>query len=968
MNKFSFVTTLSALALSQVSHAAIEVWARDRNGSTTPVQITGAVASGNHVTITPAALSAATGNSSGTEYIVWVFDTDATTTDPDESIGSITIDANAGFFGIMRVLVAPAPLSGATRSQPDFEASPATDIPPGAVNLGSVTITPSTYENAVAASIAVTGDVGSSTASPRDQVVAGQVYRLQANGRTVSGSLVGGNIYADVTGKTYASSPGQPYGSIAVGEVTAAKSIQGTINAPGFFDSNVRRAEIGSVRVTLATATDPGITGDIKAERGAITSIITTGKIGTSSTAKSQIRSGFGITQIRAIDGSGNALDRDFFADVKTNLAGEVDTFFLISRSLHLLQTGGDYVGTIDTDFLQAEPPSGDGPNWGIFVGGTFTGDIRIRHSVRDACIAAASFDGDIVIDHALEGAVVATGEAGEIPYLSVGRNPNSANTLAGFVGTHVDPQTLPFVPWELSTTGRQAARPAGPEEPDSVVSAASIGTITMSGMFRSADKFYAPRIESPEIGTLIIDNMREGVVWSGNIEYDLDGSGNIQFDANDRPILEEVQDYTDDYTAIGVLTLGCVSPAADLWFKQTATATVDNHLLGEFFLPTLASTEKIWIGQRLGTGTGTGADTCPCPTHLTPNDCALQTAFGWPPEGVDDSSPRAIGIADEGAIRIASATGLAGQVIINQDNTTDSAADLWSGQVVIGHGTGSPIVLSPASSSPDIAPYYTRTSTGIGGGAVGLAPFHLYETDCSPDHSVDGTADSITETDFNHPTANNRVLCRFYGPIKKGYPSSPWNVNVQVKMQPLPGPGIDECFWYDATSSFDIKGPGDSGYSDQRTISLGRKSGYHVSPGLYLVMPTVEGAVLCNDVTEFPSAVWPIACDYEAENEGRSGYVFKIVSDCTSDCDSNCPIADWNDSGTVTVQDIFDFLAGYFGGCIGPIPGSSTCTSPLPSGCLGDADVNNTCTITVQDIFDFLSAYFAVGINGQCP
>jgi len=50
---------------------------------------------------------------------------------------------------------------------------------------------------------------------------------------------------------------------------------------------------------------------------------------------------------------------------------------------------------------------------------------------------------------------------------------------------------------------------------------------------------------------------------------------------------------------------------------------------------------------------------------------------------------------------------------------------------------------------------------------------------------------------------------------------------------------------------------------------------------------------------------------------------------------------ADFNNSGTVTVQDIFDFLAAYFAG------------SPA-------ADFNSSGTVTVQDIFDFLAAYFA--------
>ena len=53
----------------------------------------------------------------------------------------------------------------------------------------------------------------------------------------------------------------------------------------------------------------------------------------------------------------------------------------------------------------------------------------------------------------------------------------------------------------------------------------------------------------------------------------------------------------------------------------------------------------------------------------------------------------------------------------------------------------------------------------------------------------------------------------------------------------------------------------------------------------------------------------------------------------------SGC-IADFNCSGSVTVQDIFDFLAAWFAG------------SPA-------ANVNGVAGVTVQDIFDFLSAWF---------
>jgi hypothetical protein len=49
---------------------------------------------------------------------------------------------------------------------------------------------------------------------------------------------------------------------------------------------------------------------------------------------------------------------------------------------------------------------------------------------------------------------------------------------------------------------------------------------------------------------------------------------------------------------------------------------------------------------------------------------------------------------------------------------------------------------------------------------------------------------------------------------------------------------------------------------------------------------------------------------------------------------------ADYDHSGGVTLQDIFDFLAGYFSGQVG-------------------ADINADGAITVQDVFDFLAAWF---------
>lgn len=64
--------------------------------------------------------------------------------------------------------------------------------------------------------------------------------------------------------------------------------------------------------------------------------------------------------------------------------------------------------------------------------------------------------------------------------------------------------------------------------------------------------------------------------------------------------------------------------------------------------------------------------------------------------------------------------------------------------------------------------------------------------------------------------------------------------------------------------------------------------------------------------------------------------------------------LADYNNDGRVSVQDIFDFLGAWFGGCFAQ--GGTPCFGHT-------ADINGSGTISVQDIFDFLAAWF-----GGCP
>ncbi|MFN7020999.1 MAG: GC-type dockerin domain-anchored protein [Phycisphaerales bacterium] len=87
------------------------------------------------------------------------------------------------------------------------------------------------------------------------------------------------------------------------------------------------------------------------------------------------------------------------------------------------------------------------------------------------------------------------------------------------------------------------------------------------------------------------------------------------------------------------------------------------------------------------------------------------------------------------------------------------------------------------------------------------------------------------------------------------------------------------------------------------------------------------------------PSGATSARIRFADENSGYWAIAEIMVSGVIGQPAISCP-ADVNGSGTVTVQDIFDFLGFYFSNNL-------------------RADVNNSGNLTVQDIFDFLQFYF---------
>ena len=91
------------------------------------------------------------------------------------------------------------------------------------------------------------------------------------------------------------------------------------------------------------------------------------------------------------------------------------------------------------------------------------------------------------------------------------------------------------------------------------------------------------------------------------------------------------------------------------------------------------------------------------------------------------------------------------------------------------------------------------------------------------------------------------------------------------------------------------------------------------------------------------------LAADCTAPASGTAGAQFQVAAACNSNSDTTpCCYADYNKSGSVTVNDIFDYLSDWFAGS----PYANTGGNGSPSA------------LTVSNIFDFLSALFAGGCS----
>lgn len=381
--------------------------------------------------------------------------------------------------------------------------------------------------------------------------------------------------------------------------------------------------------------------------------------------------------------------------------------------------------------------------------------------------------------------------------------------------------------------------------------------------MFLSS-KTTPPRIEADIIDYLIIDEMEVGTVTTpatSSTPYASIGSVKLH------------NTYTWRTQSNEVL------PPAEIYCQDFDAVEITCSHGGVLEIPELAPSQRILIHRGLFNG-----------SEILDSDCNIVSNA---PEAPDSESQ--IGI-----IRLATSSSLSGQIVLNRAGNIDPNV-AW-------HCTGpvknltDEISLSAAPSTNDIdtMPEYTRTSGTLGGGAVGLAPFYLYDEDCLPINDDAAPTITIREFDRTNPLATPRsVKLRFYGPVRANHATE-----SPVKLTLL---RFANGHWHESPISpsrftVNIKRTTDPGFS--REVEIHGNGTWKFPAGWYKVEPVNTGAAaLRSDLVDSQ----PLVRDFE--------YYFELMPETASagydlgGC--GCP-ADFNQDGGVDGSDVEAFLIAW--------------------------------------------------------
>lgn len=288
------------------------------------------------------------------------------------------------------------------------------------------------------------------------------------------------------------------------------------------------------------------------------------------------------------------------------------------------------------------------------------------------------------------------------------------------------------------------------------------------------------------------------------------------------------------------------------------------------------------------------------------------------------------------GFVSIEQTAGLNGPIIINSASTSGT----WNGDVRVG----------PLGSQTTVAtgPHYSNLSADIGGGSVGLVPFHLHDLDCSPPlagplssrtmlisefcHQTYGSGECAPTPDLGGPIAPKTLVLRAYGPIKAESATSP---PVTVRLYD-PSTGTYNATAFEDYLTITLASPTGSALKTQ--IEVWGLSTQNLIEGEYHIRPKLTGSarLLCDGLTTASSV--PFGEDFT--------YSFKLLTDCNR-----------NGQGDATDIDQVPSLDIFREDMVGP-NGKIDCCEPYYP------DYNRDGNVDQDDIADLIHT---VG-GGGCP
>ncbi len=1016
MRRFALAAAFALTLCADESLCDVQARVRDSQGNYHNV-FASPLASGATVVLNTASLAQAAGR---VDFdVVWLFDTASEFSTPSSNIGPVTLavgldsQSNPVIPREIRLIVARPPSAANPNPQPtgtdgDFGGEPIDPFPfPGALNFRSLTVAPELLPTTRVV-IAVSGDVGIDPAlnsGIRDVIEAGQVYRIQANGRTElvnnEPTFLGGDIHARIvaTGEdeyihgtpailsqVFPSGVGSGFDTLA--EVRAGNSIRGPIEAVyasrGGSGPN-ERSTIGRVIVGPNIRSDsPGLVGDILAEgepnngsgSGLIRVVYCAGPIGLPPPAAPvSIRARDTIREVRTLQEGPNGLtvvNSGINAAIYSGV--NVDPFDSQTTAgiLGCVEAGGNISGSIfGFSLANLGAPRDPGTGGGIYSLGQIDAPITIARDAIGVGIVGGSITAPVRIGGQFAGMILAfgrdtVGNTGEMASVQIGRgiDDNSDGQPDHLlVATRGFTPVVPFIPSNVPIAPPPVP-PANDDHPlawflvpvvESLIRAEQrIGSIDISVMTQSAglrgrDR---PRIEAPRIDHLLMGPVVSGVVWSGKLSF----PGGVPTVAPG-----------DRYASIGTAQVDCVAPLADLWFQDCPNFVIKGNLSGEVHVPHLTTEQQILLERGLSDWT---LIQCLCGTDESePSGPPQSQCFFWPielveqtPRGVPswfvefDAGEPAFGAARRGAIAVGEPFSLEGQIII--DGTNQSGLRFpetrWKGDVWI--GADDPFTAIPVNTSIDRpaafrAPLYESPHAAFGGGAIGLVPFARHPVDDRPQPPDPSQPSSPTNAGVRPIAAffasdhSGDVLIDFYGPQRDRDPiDGLLPIVVEVDM-PLG--------WIDVSDFFAVE----LGLHTLRLRPASSSLLFDFPVGLFRVSPRstpFDGPqLLCAGLPMAPEIVAPV--DWNTEP-----FHFWLFPDCNSNGEI--------DPGELRADRTEDCGPNGFGNGIADL--CDVLADPsldlnndgqidtCPGNCPVDVDANGT--LDPDDLADYIACYFA--------